>query len=120
MNKPPVCHAALAQFTVDGVAVFEGCVQTGDGIGQGAYSSIRLRSTSESGPVGASRSPSQAQNRVLSVFGVYSVSRVGLAWSRGLEGRLELPPYSGLFRTRDSSDSGVLLFVFDGRRLAEG
>ena len=33
---------------------------------------------------------------------------------------LELPPYSGLFRTRDSSDSGVLLFVFDGRRLAEG
>ena len=34
------------------------------------YSGIRLRSTSESGAVGASRSPSNAQNHVLSVFGI--------------------------------------------------
>ena len=33
---------------------------------------------------------------------------------------LELSPYGGQLRTRDLSDSGVLLFVFDGRRLAEG
>ena len=42
-----------------------------------AHSGIRLRSTSESGPVGASRRLSQAQNQVLSVFGLSSVSRLG-------------------------------------------
>ena len=41
-------HAALTKLTLYGVAAFEGCVQAGDWIG--------LRSTSESGPVGASRS----------------------------------------------------------------
>ncbi len=40
---------------------------------------VRPVSTSESGPVGASRSPSDAQNHVLSVFGVYSVYWIG--WS---------------------------------------
>jgi len=43
------------------------------------YSGIRLWSTSESGPVGASRSPSDTCIRLLSVFGVYSVSWVD--WS---------------------------------------
>ena len=28
-------HAALTEFTLDGVAAFEGCVQTSDGIGHG-------------------------------------------------------------------------------------
>ena len=40
---------------------------------------IRPRSTSEGGPVDARRSPSDAQNHVLSVFGIYSVQGVG--WS---------------------------------------
>ena len=44
-----------------------------------AHSGIRPLTTSESGPLGASRSPSDAQNRVLSVFGVYSV--FGPRWS---------------------------------------
>ena len=43
--------------------------------------------SSESGPVGASRSTSDAQNRVLSVFGVYSVSEVRVEGRRGLGGR---------------------------------
>ena len=55
-----------------------------------AHSGIRPSSTSESGPVGASRGPSDAQNRVLSVCGVYSVSWVKLECSRGLEGRYRL------------------------------
>ena len=38
------------------------------------HSDIRLRSTSENGAVGASRKLSEACIRVLSVFGVYSVS----------------------------------------------
>ena len=33
---------------------------------------------------------------------------------------VELSPYGGQVCTRDSSDSGVLLFVVDGRHLAEG
>ena len=33
---------------------------------------------------------------------------------------LELSPYGGQVWTRDSSDLGVLLFVVDGRHLAEG
>ena len=38
---------------------------------------IRPPSTSESGPVGASRSPSDAQNGPLSVFGVYKAMVLG-------------------------------------------
>ena len=34
--------------------------------------------------------------------------------------KLELSPYGGQVWTRDSSDLGVLLFVVDGRHLAEG
>ena len=34
--------------------------------------------------------------------------------------KLELSPYGGQVCTRDSSDLGVLLFVVDGRHLAEG
>ena len=51
-----------------------------------AHSGIRPRSTSESGPVGSSRSPSDAQNGRLSVFGVYSVYRGRGGGFRGLEG----------------------------------
>ena len=32
---------------------------------------------------------------------------------------VELAPYGGRFRTGDSSDSGVLLFVLDGKHLTE-
>ena len=64
-------------LTLDGVAAFEGGVQACDWTGHVAHSEIRLRSTSESGAVGASRSLSEARIRVLSVFGVYSVSGVG-------------------------------------------
>ncbi len=42
------------------VAAFEGCAQAGDSIGHRGRSGIRPRSTSESGPVGASRSLSDA------------------------------------------------------------
>ena len=69
---------------------------------------------SESGAVGASRSLVRSlesrSKRIRCLFGI----KGRLERSRGLEGRLELPPYSGLFRTRDSSDSGVLLFVLMG------
>jgi len=33
---------------------------------------------------------------------------------------VELFPHGGQVWTRDSSDSGVLLFIVDGRHLAEG
>ena len=60
-----------------------------------AQKGIILRSTSESGPVGASRSPSHLQNHVLSVFGVYSVSWGRLERPRGLEGRYRLADVIG-------------------------
>ena len=62
------------------------------------------------------RRPESLSRCIRRLFGILG----RLECPRGLEGRLELSPYSGQFRTRDSSDSGVLLFVFDGRRLAEG
>ena len=61
------------------------------------------------------RRPESRSKRILCLFGIW----VRVWRPRGLEGYLELCPYGGQFRTRDSSDSGVLLFVFDGRRLAE-